>query len=513
MRGPRMRRLVPIVLGLAVLASLAFVGSSAARSGATGGGTLVIGRTADIDNLDPQKATAFQTVQTLGLIYGTLTELNSKLDVVPGLATSWKFSDHSKTLTFKLRPKVKFQDGTPFTSADVAASLNRILNPATGAVTRSNLLAIQSIDTPGPLSVVLHLNAPDVPIVAALADLNAAILSAKDIQSGSFTTHPNGTGPFAFASWTPNQSVKLVRNPSYWGGKVPLAGVQFRVIPDESSVVSALKANQIQMGLLSDPVVARQVSGNGLKLVRQPALSYHVLMLNDRHSPLDKQYVRLAIQCAIDRKQVLESAALGEGQVTGPITSPAYRSDPNARPCPAPNLAKAKQFLAAAGYPSGGITLHTIVETGEYSTAVAEAQSVQAQLAKIGITLDLQVLDAGTYVKRWLAADFDAAIALNGGRVDPDTMYIRYFTSTGNLNKVAGYSSPKLDYLFAVGRGISNVAKRKSVYAQISKTLEGEAVWIWMFTAYDYYGMSTKVHNFVPMANESLLYLRQTTLQ
>jgi peptide/nickel transport system substrate-binding protein len=506
----RIRRLAIVVLGLALVASAAFAGSSAARS--TAGGTLVIGRTADVNTLDPQKATAFQAVQTLGLIYGTLVQLDSKLSIVPGLATSWKFTDNSQTLTFNLRPKVKFQNGAPFTSADVAASLNRILNPATAAVARSNIADIQTISTPGPLTVVLHLADPDVPILAALADVNTSILSAADIQSGSFTTRPNGTGPFAFSSWTPNQSLKLVRNATYWGGKVPLAGVQFRVIPDETSVVSALKANQIQMGLISDPLVARQVSGGGLKVLRQSSLSYHVLQLNDRHAPLDKQYVRLAIQCAVDRKQVLDSAALGEGQVTGPITSPAYRSNPSQRPCPKPNLTKAKKFLAAAGYPNGGITLNTIVETGEYATAVAEAQSVQAQLAKIGITLNLQTLDSGTYVQRWLGADFDAAIALNGGRVDPDTMYTRYFTSTGNLNKVAGYASPKLDTLFAQGRATSDPAKRQAIYTQISKTLEGQGVWLWMFTSYDYYAISSKVKNFVPMANESLLYLRQTTL-
>jgi peptide/nickel transport system substrate-binding protein len=512
MRLSRTRRLALGVLGFALVVSVTLVGTSAARTDVTTGGTLAIGRTADIDTLDPHKATAFQTVQTLGLIYGTLVQLNSQLDIVPGLATKWKFSSDSQTLTFTLRPKVKFHDGTPFTSADVAASLNRIINPATGAVARSNVADIQSISTPGPLSVVLHLAAPNVPILAALADLNTAILSSKDISSGAFTTHPNGTGPFKFASWTPKQSFKLVRNSTYWGSKVPLAGVELRVIPDEGSVVSALRANQIQMGLISNPVIARQVKGNGLKVLRQPALSYHTLMLQDRHPPLDKQFVRLAIQCAIDRKQVLDTAALGEGRVTGPITSPAYRSDPAARPCPTPNLTKAKQFMKVAGFANGGITLHTIVETGEYATATAEAQSVQAQLAKIGVSLDLQVLDAGTYVKRWLAADFDAAIALNGGRVDPDTMYNRYFTSTGNLNKVAGYASPKLDQLFAQGRATSDVVKRKAVYKQISKTLESQGAWVWLFTAFDYYAITPKVHNFVPMANESLQYLRQTFL-
>ena len=512
MQRRRYRRYSLIALGAALLASAALVGTSAGGVRAGGSGTLVVGRTADVNTLDPQKATAFQAVQTLDLIYGTLVQLNSKLDVVPGLAKSWKFSNNSQTLTFNLRPKVKFHSGSAFTSADVEASLNRILDPATAAVARANLSEITNIATPNALTVVLTLKDPDVPILAALADLNTAIMSAAEIKSGSFTSHPDGTGPFEFSSWTPNQSIKLVRNAGYWGGNVRLAGVQFRVIPDETSVVSALKANQIQMGLISDPLVARQVKGGGLKVYRTPSLNYHVLQLNARRGPLTKQFARLAIQCTLNRKEVLDSAALGEGSVIGPITSPAYRSNPNAdRPCPTPNLAKAKRFLKAAGMPEG-FTIQTIVETGEYATAVNEAQSAQAQLKKVGINLDLQVLDAGTYVKRWLAADFDAAIALNGGRVDPDTMYNRYFTSTGSLNKVAGFSSPKLDQLFAQGRATDNVKQRKAVYRNITKLLEGQAAWVWLFSSYDYRVTTSKVHGFVPMPNGSLQYLRQTSL-
>jgi peptide/nickel transport system substrate-binding protein len=511
MQRRSLRRLSLIVLSVTVAAVVVLAGTSAAGvRTSSAGGTLVIGRTADVITLDPQKATAFQVVQTLDLIYGTLVQLNSNLEIEPGLAKSWKFSNSGQTLTLNLRPNVRYHDGSSFDSSDVAASFNRILDPATGAVARTNLSAIDTIQTPDPLTVVLNLKDPNVPFLAALADLNTSIIAKGDIASGSFLKTPNGTGPFKFASWQPNQSLRLTANTSYWGGTVKLAGVEFRIIPDESSIVSALRANQIQMGLLSDPLVARQVKGN-LKVLRAPALNYHVLQLSGRRSPLDKQYVRLAIACAIDRKQVLDSAALGEGAVTGPITSPAYRSDPNDRPCPKPNLKLARAYLKAAGYPSG-FTINTIVETGEYATAISEAQSVQAQLKQIGITLNLETLDAGTYVKRWLAADFDSAIALNGGRVDPDTMYGRYFTSTGSLNKIAGYSSPKLDQLFAQGRATDDVKQRKAIYKQLGETLERNAAWVWLFTSYDYRAITPNVKGFVPMPNGSLQYLRQTSL-
>ena len=169
--------------------------------------------------------------------------------------------------------------------------------------------------------------------------------------------------------------------------------------------------------------------------------------------------VRLAMQCAIDRQEVLDTAAFGEGEMTGPITSPAYRSDPAARPCPERDLDKAAEYLEAAGKPDG-VTVHAIVSQGEYATSVAEAQSVQAQLADANITLELEVLDSSVFVDRWVAADFEAAIALNGGRPDPDSMYGRYFTSTGNLNQVAGYSSPELDELFAAGKASTDPEER-----------------------------------------------------
>jgi peptide/nickel transport system substrate-binding protein len=501
------RRLILILASLAAL--VAVVAASAQSTSPAAGKTLVVGRTADVDKLDPHLATAFQTIQTLDLIYGTLVQLTPSLDIVPGLATSWKFSKGARTLTLRLRAGVRFHDGSAFDSQDVKASLSRIVNPKNGAVGRSNLADIWQIAAPGPRTVVIRLHNPDVPLLAALADVNTAILSSGDIASGSFLKTPNGTGPFKFSSWSPGQSVNLVRNPSYWGNKVQLDGVQFRVIPDESSVLSAVKSGNVQMGLISDPLVARQ-AGSGLTVFRTPSLSYHVLMLNARHGALTNVNVRLAIQCAVDRKEVLDSAALGEGRVIGPITSPAYRSDPNDRPCPTRNLTKARQYLAKSG--QSNVTIKTIVETGEYATAVNEAQSLQSQLSKIGITLDLQTLDANAYVKRWLAADFDAAVALNGGRVDPDTMYNRYFTSKGNLNTVAGYASSQLDQLFMQGRATSDVAVRKPIYKKLSETLENNAVWIWMFSSYDYRIAAKSVRNFTPMPNGSLQFLRQTSL-
>jgi peptide/nickel transport system substrate-binding protein len=503
------RRMGAVMVAGAVLLS-ACSGAGGGSTAADSASALVVGATSDPDTLFPWKATQFQAVNVLEQLYGTLTELDADLEVVPGLAESWQVSEDGRTLTIALRTGVTFADGSPFDSADVKASLDRIRDEATGAVAAASLASVTAVEAPDPATVVLTLSGPDAGILAALASVNLAMLPS-DATEQALAETPNGTGPFTFRQRTPNQSIALEANPAFWGGAPALASLEFRVIPDETSIVSAMQSGNVDFAVFDDPLVAQSAEGSGLTVTKTPQLSYHVLQLNARQAPLDNLDVRLAIQCAIDRQQVLDTAALGEGEVTGPITSPAYRSDPAARPCPQRDVESAKRHLAAAGH-AGGLTLSTIVSQGEYATSVNEATNIQAQLAEAGITLNLEVLESGAYVDRWVAADFQTAVALNGGRPDPDGMYGRYFTSTGNLNKVAGYSSPGLDALFAQGKATADPAARKAIYQQVSAELENNAAWVWLFTSYTYTATTPDVSGFTPMANGSLKHLREISV-
>lgn len=505
-----MRHRFGAVVVAGAVALTACSGGGTAPSGGQAATGLVVGATSDPDTLFPWKATQFQAVNVLEQLYGTLTELDADLEVVPGLAESWQVAEDGLSITMTLRRGVTFADGSAFDSADVKASLDRIREEATGAVAAASLASVTAVEAPDPATVVLRLSGPDAGILAALASVNLAMLPS-DATEQALSETPNGTGPFTFAQRTPNQSITLQANPAFWGGAPRIPTLEFRVIPDETSIVSALQSGNVGFAVFDDPLVAQSAEGSGLTVTETPQLSYHVLQLNARQAPLDDLDVRLAIQCAIDRRQVLDTAALGEGEVTGPITSPAYRSDPAARPCPQRDLDAARRHLAAAGH-AGGLTLSAIVSQGEYATSVNEATNIQAQLAEAGITLDLEVLESGAFVDRWVAADFQAAVALNGGRPDPDGMYGRYFTSTGNLNDVAGYSSPELDALFAQGKATADPEARKAVYQQVSRHLEDNAVWVWLFTSFTYTATAPEVGGFTPMANGSLKFLRETSV-
>jgi peptide/nickel transport system substrate-binding protein len=474
---------------------------------------LVMARAADATGLDPHTQTAFASFRLLELIYEPLVNLSPDLQVVPSLAESWKFSDDGKQLTFNLRHGVKFHNGADFTSADVAATFKRILDEKTGAAARANFASIASIDTPDDYTAVFNLSQPDVPLLAALATTNAAIIDSEDVSASKIATAANGTGPFMLDKWTPDQTTTLKTNPNWWGEKPSYDGIEIRIIPDETSILAALRAKTIDFAILNDPLVATLIKENeDVTLNRVPSLSYHVLQLRAVEPPLDKLEVRQAISCAIDRQEVLDTAALGEGKVTGPLTMPGFALPTDQLFCYTKDLDKAKALMEKAGL-KDGFTLKVIAASSEPPTALSEAQDIQAQLAAINIKVEIESMELNVYVDRWLKGDFQAAVALNGGRPDPYTMYARYWLAKGNLNNVAGFNDPKLDQLMTDGRAETDPQKRTDIFNQFQTYITEQAPWIWLYQGYDYSAQQKYVKGYVPSPTDSILGLTKVTLE
>ena len=273
-----------------------------------------------------------------------------------------------------------------------------------------------------------------------------------------------------------------------------------------------MRTGQIDFALLNDPLIATLVPKEPkLQLNRAPVLAYHVLQLNPARKPMNELAVRQAISCAVDRQAVLDTASLGEGKVTGPLTMPFFASDPNTLFCYKRDVEKAKKLMADAGM-TGGFTATVIAATGEPPTAAAEAQVLQAQLAEIGVKLDIKMMELNVYVDTWLKGDFDMAIALNGGRPDPYTMYNRYWTKNGNLQKVSNFADDTLDALLQKGRVETDPEKRKAIFADFDKELAEKSPWVWLYTSYGYTAQQKNVQGFVPMPTGSLASLGKVTV-
>ncbi|MBK8082407.1 MAG: ABC transporter substrate-binding protein [Devosia sp.] len=466
----------------------------------------------DATGLDPHKQTAFSSLRLLELVYEPLVRLNSDLQVVPAIADSWEFSADGLTLTFKLNPNAKFSDGAQVTSADVKASFERLLDEATAAAARSNFLSIASIDTPDATTAVFTLSQPDAPILVAMATINAAIAPAAEIAAGTIGTKALGSGPFQLDSWTPNSQEVLSANPNWAGGKTGVDGITISVLPDETAILASLRAGQTDFALINDPLVATLVPNEAnLQLNRVTGLAYNVLQLNPARKPMDELKVRQAISCAVNRQEVLDTALVGEGQVTGPLTMPAFRSDPAGLFCYQQDVARAKALMQEAGY-ADGFTATVIAANGEPPVASSEAQVLQSQLAAIGVKLEIKMMELNVYVDAWLAGDFDMAVAQNGGRPDPYPMYNRYFTKTGNLLKVSNYVDDTLDGLMQQGRSETDPDKRKAIFQQFEQHLTEMAPWVWLSTGYSYTAQLKTVQGFQPNPTGSLFALSQVTI-
>jgi peptide/nickel transport system substrate-binding protein len=488
-------------------------GDSGGEGGGERPGPFVVARTADVDLLDPARATAFPTVQTLDLVYDTLLETDDGGELRPGLATKWAVGADGRTVTLTLRDGVTFHNGETFAAADAKATLERVLDKETASVVASYLGNIEAIEATDDTTLTIKLARPDAALLNVLTYVGTSILSSKDIEAGTVQRKVNGTGAFRWASWDQGQKVTLEANRDFWGGAPKLERVELRVIPDESSILSGATAGSLDLGIISDPSVSKQVDADKVRLISQGTLNYHVLQLNGRRGPLRKLEARQAIACAVNRDEVIDTAFFGNADITGPITSPAFSYDAlEGLPCDtAPDVQTAKDLLAEAGYPDG-FTLDTIVMVGNYATATNVAQSLQAQLAKVGVKLRLQQQQSNVYVENWLGAKYDAAVAKNGGSTDPYLMYGRYFTTDGSLSLPAGLADRGLDKLLRDGNATTDEQQRQQLFGQLQQDLLRLSPWVWLLSDQSYYLVGKDVQGFKALPTDSLEYLTKASI-
>ena len=480
------------------------------------GGTLVLARQGEVTNLDPQKVPAFTSQRVFELVYSRLTSLTADLAVQPDLAESWTVSPDGKTYTFKLRP-AKFHNGDPLTSADVKFTFDRILT-VDGSVAKSLFTDIDHVDTPNSTTAVFVLKQPNVTILPYMASANASIVSQKvaDANQNDLSKKEAaiGSGPFKLAEWVPDNYMLLQANTSYFLQGLPyLDAVRINVVPDQAGIVAALRTGAADMAIIEDARAAQSLRDEqAVTLDAKPSPNYNLLFVNTARKPFDNLKVRQAMSYAIDRQQIVDAVALGEGDVTGPI-APAltqFALPVSQYPSYTRDVAKAKQLLQDANV--GPVEFTMLTETSEPSYAKDIAQLVQQQLAEVGIKMNIELLEFNQWVQRWLKADFDMAPGLNGGQADPDYYVFRYFTTDGNLNFVTSYKDDTVSNAIKEARTTNDLARRKQLYQTVQTGLVDGAPFIWLYVGRDYMAYQNSTKGFVHIPTGNISYLRQTWL-
>jgi peptide/nickel transport system substrate-binding protein len=450
------------------------------------GGTFISAKTTEVPGLDTTLEQAASLKRIGVLFYNCLVEWGFDGKIEPALAESWTTSQDGKTWTFKLRRGVKFHNGREMTSDDVKFTLDRVLDPKVGSGGRGYLLAVEGIEAPDKYAVRIHTKERSASLLAGLAGSWQSIVPRDEVEKrGDLRRTAIGTGPFILQEWVAQSHLKARRNPDYWDKSKPVVdAVELRVIPDEASIIAQLRTGNIHHALLEDNKNYLLVKDDKrLKCLRSSRLGFDVMIMNLGRKPFDDVRVRQAVSLAIDRNEVLQVAASGLGQVTGPCT-PAMK--PWALPIETfkewytPNIDRAKKLLADAGFPNGFKTTLRVIPT--FPTMVAGSQVIAAQLKRIGIDVQIIQEEYGVWVKNIIKPNFnfDMTMNLNNGEPDPDALFYRRFHTVEK--QWANGGDPEVDVLLDQGRAALDPAKRKEIYDKAQKLMVEKAIIIWTFS-------------------------------
>jgi peptide/nickel transport system substrate-binding protein len=271
--------------------------------------------------LDPVVSTMTFEDDVFQLEFDGLIRYDGHAHAIPDLAraaptlANGGVSRDGKTISYHLMPNVRWHDGVPLTAADVVYTWHQIMNPRNNTVAREGYDRIASIDTPDPLTVRIHLSKPYAPAVYLFANGSVGSILPKHVlakypslNSTPFDASPVGSGPYIFKSWTHGSDMRFDANPAYFRGAPKIAHVVLRFIPDQNTMINALRAHDVDVYYLVSTTQAEIVRAiPDTTFAQVPSLNWEHLTFNTSRPPLDDRRVRLALCYGFDAGMVFRT--------------------------------------------------------------------------------------------------------------------------------------------------------------------------------------------------------------
>jgi peptide/nickel transport system substrate-binding protein len=494
------------------------------------GGILNVGLQADPTALDAQTQSLTAIWHVVEHIYEGTVGIGADLAPYPLLAESWEISEDGLTITMKIREGVLFHDGSTLTADDVAFTYTRLLDPATASTNASDLLGLvgaeefnsgaatelTGIVVVDPQTIQLTLTAPDASLLVVLADSSLGIVNKAftEANGNDLSQVANGTGPFSFVEYIPNTSISLEKHTEYWQEGLPyLDGMEMLIVPTDVARTASLvqgATDFIEYAPLADVPMFQgdtetfTVTGDSNTNIRYMAYNFDV-------EPLGDPKVRKAIDMAIDRGPIVDSAVFGFGTAVATIFPPDFWAAAPIEPA-APDIEGAKALLAEAGYPDGFDTM--ITSWAQYSFLSNAAVVIQEQLKQIGINAELNLVENATMiadVHTPATKNYQLGVTGTSGYIDPHPLIQPSFMTDGSSNSM-GYSNPEMDALIEQGMIETDLEARAEIYRQIQQIMVTDNPWTFLFVANQFEAMKTDVKGFVHMATGSNRFLKETWL-
>ena len=395
-------------------------------------------------------------------VFEGLVKPGSSGALVPALAESYAIT--GAVYTFTLRQGVRFHNGQELTPADVVFSLNT----AAGAGF-TGLNQIERIEVSGPREVRVILKEPDPEF---LPFLTVGIVPENNPDREK---NPLGTGPFRIEAYTPQQFLRLAKNPHYWQSDIPrLDRVTVVFTSTSDALITALRGGNIDGASVTGSILT-QLSPDAFDIFPWYSSTVQLLALNNARAPFDDLRVRQAINYAVNVPQIIETAFYGHGEPSGSPLVPALQNvfDESLRDPFPHNPEQAAHLLSEAGFP-GGFPLEIAVPSN-FAMHVDTAQVLVNQLAAVGIRANIRLVDWATWLSEvYRGRKFQATIiSLDAHNVSPRSFLSRYLSDAGS--NFINFSSPDFDRVYRAALTESDEQSRIDLYKEAQRIISENA--------------------------------------
>jgi peptide/nickel transport system substrate-binding protein len=479
-----LKRTVSAGLGVCVAPSLAPMASAASRD------RVVVFQGVGLDSLHPYAYSGGGISGIWQHVIEPLIEMDYSRNEYTGvLAESWEFQG-AKWL-FHLRKKVRFHDGSPFTSKDVLFTLDRIVNDRK-SLQASNFIEVTGVEAPDEYTVVITTKRPNAVLLERLNNRFIVSQAAAEKNGNQLDNYKTGTGPYKIVTWQRDGLLVLTRNDDYWRGKPDVKEVLFKTVKEESARVAGLLAGQTDViSNLSIEEIPRVTKHPRTRVEKVPGYRMYFLAMNVTHKPFDNKLVRQAFNYSIDPNVILKHIYEGNGYaLNGPLSPNMIGYDSAIKRYPF-DPKKARELLAKAGFPNGlDVKLHLAPDRHLKGKEVC--QVIAHQLGESGIKTELVPQEYPIYWGR---------DGVNGGKLpfyyagrsayDADTFYDQYF-HTG-VTKRTGYSNPEFDKLIEEEQRTGDHKKRVAVLQQAGRFIMEDAPVVPLYTLAEIYGVARNI--------------------
>ena len=470
---------------------------------AEAGGTLIDATIGEPSGLIYMVAGESAAAAISGNIFNKLLKYDKNLDLEGELAETWLISPDQKTITFKLKPNLKWADGKPLTSDDILFTWKLVIDEKTRSPYASDYQLVKKAEAPDANTFIVTYDkayAPALDSWSGLQILPKHLLEKQDIHTTAFARNPVGSHYYKLDSWAHGENLKLSRNPLSVLGPANIDKLVTRIIPDNSAQFLELMADNIDsMGL--DPIKysriipARPELQKKLALYKELGNSYTYLGFNLKHKPFDDVRVRKAINYAIDKQEIIDGVYLGLGiNIASPYKPGTRWSNPKLKPY-AYDPIKAKALLKEAGFTDSdgdgiverdGKPFEFEIITNQNKEREKSAVLIQRRLKEVGIDVKIRAIEWASFISRFIkTGDFDVVVLGWGLGLDPDQFNIWHSSQNqpGQFNFI-NYKNPQIDALLEQGRLELNPDNRMKIYHEFAKVLLEDSPIVYLSAGY-----------------------------